>query len=67
MSAASSPPRLVGLMPTTAAPDSAAAPIQNRYSGTLSSRTPTWKGPVARRPATIAARAWLSATTSRQV
>ena len=37
-------PRRVGLMPTTTAPDSAAAPSQNRYSGTLPSSTPTWGG-----------------------
>ncbi len=45
MSRASSSPRRVGLIPTTVAPASAAAPSHRRYSGTLSSRTPMWNGP----------------------
>jgi len=34
----------VGFNPTIVAPASAAPPSQNTKSGTLSSRTPTWKG-----------------------
>ncbi len=49
MSCASSAPRLVGLIPTTAAPASAAPPSRKTYSGTLSSSTPTWKGAPSRR------------------
>ena len=65
MSAASSAPRRVGLMPTTAAPDNAAAPIQNRYSGVLSSSTPMWNGPGRRCAIAVAARAALAITVSR--
>src|SRR5690242_14820651 len=47
MSRPSSLPRRVGLMPTTVAPHKAAAPSSSQNSGTLSSNTPTWKGPSA--------------------
>ena len=45
-SRASSAPRRVGLMPTSVAPLSAAAPSSIQNSGTLSSSTPTWNGRV---------------------
>ena len=45
MSRASSAPRRVGLMPTTAAPASPAPSNRNTNSGTFSSSTPTWNGP----------------------
>src|SRR5947209_1645466 len=64
MSRASSPPRRVGLMPTTVAPASAAPPSQKRYSGPFSSRTPMWKGPGRRSARATDARRALSATTS---
>src|SRR3954471_975676 len=38
-------PLRVWLRPTTVAPASAAPPNANRYSGVLSSSTPTWNGP----------------------
>ena len=44
MSAAKASPRRVGLMPTMAAPASAAPFSQKRYSGVLGSRTPMWNG-----------------------
>ena len=45
MSRASSAPRRVGLMPTTAAPASPAPSNKKTNSGTFSSSTPTWNGP----------------------
>src|SRR5262245_17618049 len=64
-SCASSAPLRVGLMPTTAAPASAAPAIQYRYSGTFSSRTPTWNGPSRRATCRSAARAAASGTNGR--
>ena len=64
-SCASSAPRRVGLMPTTAAPASAAPPIQYRYSGTFSSSTPTWNGPSRRASRNSAARRAASAMNAR--
>ena len=79
MSEASSAPRRVGLMPTMDTPASAAPHRTNRYSGTFSSRMPTWRcrygaGRSAYEPACssaqlrrISARTAASATNSRQV
>src|SRR5215211_264979 len=64
-SCASSTPRRVGLMPTTAAPANAAPAIQYRYSGTFSSSTPTWNGPSRRASARSAALAAAAAMNSR--
>ena len=52
----SSSPRCVGLAPTTTAPARAAASSQKTNSGTLSSRTATWKGPSPGWPRSQAAR-----------
>ena len=49
MSPARASPRRVELMPTTTARVKAAAPSQNRNSGTLPSRMPTWGGPTSAR------------------
>ena len=49
MSAASSAPRRVGLMPTTTAPTRAAPASRKMYSAVFSRRTPTWNGPSRRR------------------
>ena len=59
-------PRRVWFSPTTAPPISAAPPNANRYSGTLSSRTATWRGRsrgncAIRRFAQRAETAWYSA------
>ena len=64
MSRASSAPRRVGLMPTTTAPVTAAAPSHIANSGTLSSRTPTWNGPGRRSSSSSAARSAHAVTYS---
>ena len=66
MSPASASPRRVGLIPTTTAPDRAAAASQKRYSGTLPSSTPTWGGSSPPSDPSRAARSAPAATTSRQ-
>ena len=54
-------------MPTTTAPASAAAPSQNRYSGSLPRSTPTCGGSTSPIDSSNAARAALAATDSDQV
>ncbi len=66
-SRASSAPRRVLLRPTTVAPASAAPNKVTRYSGVLSSSTPTWNGAFRRRSASHPATRSLRATTSHHV
>ncbi len=66
-SAASASPRRVGLIPTIAAPASAAPLSQNRYSGPLGRSTPTCGNPPPMSDCAKAPRAAPSATASRQV
>src|ERR1035437_5869624 len=67
MSVASSPPRRVEFRPTRTDPDRIVAPRAKRYSGTLSSKIPTWGGRPAVNSRSQVARADISATTSAQV
>src|ERR1035437_1737418 len=67
MSVASSPPRRVEFRPMRTDPDKIVAPRAKRYSGTLSSKIPTWGGRPAVNVRSQVARADISATTSAQV
>src|ERR1700731_4422480 len=67
MSCASSPPRRVEFKPTSTDPDNTVPPRANRYSGTFSSRTPTWGGPSVVKVRSQLPHDAISATTSAHV